>query len=446
MSATETSTVNPANRAGDVAPIVIERVRVVDPSRGLDAVGSVVMAGGVILAAGPDALNQGAPDGAERIDGTGLVAAPGLVDMRVFVGEPGFDHRETFRSASRAAASGGVTTLVTMPDTNPIIDEPALVDYVFRRARDTAVVRVHPMAALTKGQDGAEMTEFGLLKEAGAVGFSSGRHAIANAQVLRRALTYARDFDALVCHLPEDSNLRGSGVMNEGDTSVRLGLSGIPAEAETVMLARDLRLARLAGGRYHASAVSTAESIALMRWAKEAGIEATAAVPITHLTLNEIDVGAYRTFFKMTPPLRTEDDRLALIAAVADGSVDVIVSNHDPQDVEGKRQPFAEAADGAAGVETLLIAGLRLVHSGELALSRLIEATSTRPAKLLGLAAGTLAPGAPADVVLLDPEEPWVLTDKDVVSRSKNTPYENARFTGRVRRTIVAGRTVFERG
>lgn len=436
---------SPVSFPGEPRPIVFDNARVVDPSRGLDAPGAVVVVGGVIRAAGPDALNQGRPDGAERVDCRGAVVAPGLVDLRAFVGEPGFEHRETFASASRAAAAGGVTTLVTMPDTDPVIDDPALVDFVARRARDTAVVRIHPMAALTKGQAGAELTEFGLLREAGAVGFSSGRHSVQNAQVLRRALTYARDFDALVCHLPVDADLKGSGVMNGGDTAVRLGLSGIPAEAETIALARDLRLARLAGGRYHASAVSTAEAAELMAWAKDAGIRATAAVPITNLTLNELDVGAYRTFFKTAPPLRSEDDRLALVRAVAEGIIDVIVSNHDPQDVETKRQPFAEAADGAIGVETLLAAGLRLVHSGDITLSRLIEATATRPARLVGLDAGTLAPGAPADLIVLDLDEPWVLAEEDILSRAKNTPYEGARFTGRVVRTLVGGRTVFQR-
>jgi dihydroorotase len=431
--------------AGDLRPIVFQRARVVDPSRGIDAPGAVIVAGGVIVAAGPEALNNGHPDGAEVIDCAGGVIAPGLVDLRVFVGEPGFDYRETFASASHAAAAGGITTIVSMPDNDPVIDEPALVDYVQRLARDTAIVRVHPMAALTKGQAGAELSEFGLLKEAGAVGFTSGRRSVANAQVLRRALTYARDFDALVCHLPEDPDLKGSGVMNAGDAAVRLGLSGIPAEAETVMLARDLRLARLARGRYHASAVSTAEAVELIRWGKDAGINATAAVSIANLTLNEIDVGAYRTFFKTQPPLRSEDDRLALVRAVADGTIDVIVSNHDPQDVEMKRQPFAEAADGAIGLETLLAAGLRLVHAGDMPLIRLIEALSTRPARLIGLHAGTLAAGVRADITLLDPDEPWVLSERDIVSRCKNTPYEGARFTGRVRRTLVGGQTVFER-
>jgi dihydroorotase len=307
------------------------------------------------------------------------------------------------------------------------------------------VVRVHPMAALTKGQAGQEMTEIGLLMEAGAVGFSSGRGAVTNAQVFRRTLTYARDFDALVCHLPEDPDLKGSGVMNAGGTAVRLGLSGIPAEAESVMLARDLRLARLSGARYHASAISTAEAVELIAWARDRGIRASAAVPITNLTLNEFDVGAYRTFFKTDPPLRSEDDRTALVRALADGIIDVVVSNHDPQDVETKRQPFAEAADGAIGLETLLAAGLRLVHSGDVDLIRLLDAMSTRPARLLGLPAGTLAAGAAADVVLFDPEEPWILAEADIRSRSKNTPYEGARFTGRVIRTVVGGRTVFSR-
>lgn len=428
---------------GESRPIVFENARVVDPSRDLDGPGAVIVTDGVIRAAGPDAIGHGRPDGAEVVDCAGRIVMPGLVDLRAFVGEPGFEHRETLASLSRAAAAGGVTTVVAMPDTDPVIDDPALVDFVRRRARDTAVVRVHPMAALTKQQAGAELSEFGLLKEAGAVGFTSGRGSLANANVLRRALTYARDFDALVCHLPLDPNLAGSGVMNLGETSVRLGLQGIPHEAETVVLARDLRLARLAKGRYHASAVATAEAVDLMAWAKSEGIRATAAVAINNLTLNEIDIGAYRTFFKVSPPLRTEDDRLALVKAVADGVIDVVVSNHDPQDVETKRQPFSEAADGAIGVETLLAAGLRLVHGGDLTLSRLIEATALRPARLAGLDAGTLAPGAPADLVLLDLHEPWLLTKDAIVSRAKNSPYEDARFTGRVLRTLVGGRTVY---
>ncbi|SON56462.1 Dihydroorotase [Hartmannibacter diazotrophicus] len=425
------------------APLVIENARIIDPSRNLDEIGSVIVADGVILASGAGAKGQGAPDGATIVDAKGAVVAPGLVDMRVFVGEPGFDHRETFASASKAAAAGGITTMVTQPDTDPIIDDPALVDFVLRRARDTAIVRIHPMAALTKGQSGHEMTEFGLLQEAGAVAFSSGRHTVTNAQVMRRALTYARDFGATVVHNPEDPDLVGTGVMHLGTLSTLLGLPGIPTEAETVMLARDLRLARLAQGTYHAAQLSTTESVALMRWAKQEGISATAAVSAAHVSLNENDIGAYRTFFKMSPPLRAEEDRQALVAGLADGTIDILVSSHDPQDVEMKRQPFAEAADGCVGLETLLSAGLRLVHNGDLTLMRLIEATSTRPAALLGLEAGTLKPGQPADIVMIDPDMPWVLSEENIISRSKNSAFEGARFSGKVIATYVGGSQVF---
>ena len=426
-------------------PIWLTNARIVDPSQGLDGPGAVLMSGGRIIAAGPAAINNGAPEGTEVINCHGLVVAPGLVDLCAYIGEPGHEHRETFASAGRAAAAGGITTLVAMPDTDPCVDDPALVDFVATRARHTSIVRVKVMAALTKGQAGGELTEFGLLQEAGAVGFTSGRQSLANAQVLRRALTYAKDFDALICHRPEDAALKGAGVMNLSETAVRLGLNGIPAEAETTVLARDLRIARLAGGRYHASLLSAAESPALIAWAKGLGIRATASTSIAHLTLNETDIGAYRTFFKLSPPLRGEDDRLTLVDAVRDGSIDIIVSNHDPQDVETKRLPFAEAADGAIGLETFLAAGLRLVHADKLSLLRLIEAMSTRPAEIAGIDAGTLKTGAPADVIVFDLDEPWVLNARDIVSKAKNTPYEAARFTGRIRRTFVGGCPVFER-
>jgi dihydroorotase len=368
---------------------------------------------------------------------------PGLVDMRVFVGEPGAEHRETLESASLAAAAGGVTSIVTMPDTDPVIDDPALVDFVFRRARDTAVVRVHPMAAMTRGMKGEELSEFGLLKEAGAVAFTDGRRSARSAKVMRNALTYARDFGALIVNHIEDADLAKGGVMNEGETATRLGLPGIPREAETIVLDRDIRLARLTGGRYHAAQISCEPALAALRRAKLAGNGISAGAAIAHVTLNENDIGAYRTFFKMSPPLRSEDDRQALVAALADGTIDVLCSAHDPQDVEGKRQPFAEAADGAIGLETMLAAGLRLVHSDEVPLLRLVDAMSTRPAKLLGLEAGTLAPGAPADLILVDLDRPWIVREEALHSRSKNSAFEGARMTGRVLRTIVGGRTVF---
>ena len=424
-------------------PLVLANARVIDPSRNLDARGSVIVADGVIVAAGPEADALALPEGAEIVDCRGAAVMPGLIDMRVFIGEPGGEHRETFASAGQAAAAGGVTTVIMMPDTEPVIDDVALVDYIARRTRDTALVNVLPMAAITKGLKGREMTEFGLLKDVGAVGFTDGRHSITNALVLRRALTYARDFGALIMHHPADPDLTGSGVMNEGETATRLGLSGIPKEAEIIMLERDIRLAALTRGRYHAAQISCAESLEIIRRAKKAGLAVSCGVSATHLALNELDIGPYRTFFRLSPPLRSEDDRQAMIEGVADGSIDVIVSSHDPQDVDTKRHPFAEAADGAVGLETLLAASLRLVNNGDVDLLTVARALSTRPADLLGLPAGRLTPGAPADIILVDPAMPWICDGEKLRSRSKNTPFEGARFEGRVLRTVVAGRTVY---
>ena len=429
---------------GEHRPLVLENARILDPSRDLDARGTVIITQGRIAEAGPGAKDQGFPDGAEVIDCAGCTIIPGLVDMRVFVGEPGAEHRETLATASLAAAAGGVTTMVTMPDTDPVIDDPALVDFILRRARDTAHIRVHPMAALTKDLAGEELSEFGLLKEAGAVAFTQGRRSLRSAQVMRNALTYARDFDALVAHYPADADLTSAGVMNEGELATRLGLPGIPRQAETIILDRDLHLAALTGGRYHAALVSCAASVEAIRRAKSEGADVSAAAAITHLSLNENDVGPYRTFFKLSPPLRAEDDRLALVQGLVDGVIDIVVSAHDPQDVEGKRQPFAEAADGAVGLDTLLAVGLRLVHEETLSLTRLIDAMSTRPAALLALEAGTLAAGAPADLAIIDLQRPWVVSEDNLHSRSHNTAFEGARLTGKVMRTIVAGRIVYQ--
>ena len=433
-----------SRRDDDDRPVVFTNARIVDPSRSLDAPGTVIVADGCIVAAGPEAERASRPGDAEIVDCAGAIVAPGLVDMRVFVGEPGAEHCETFASASQAAAAGGVTTIVTMPDTDPVIDDVALVDFIMRRARDEAAVRVYPMAAATKGLAGAEITEFGLLREAGAVGFTDGRRTIASALVMRRALTYARDFGALIMHHASDPDLSGHGVMNEGEVATRLGLPGIPKEAEIILLERDIRLASLTGGRYHAAQISCAESLDIMRRAKASGVTATCGVSINHLSLNENDIGPYRTFFKLSPPLRSDDDRRAMVAGLADGTIDVIVSSHDPQDVDTKRHPFAEAADGAVGLETMLPAALRLFHSGDVGLVRLFRALSTRPAELLGLDVGRLAAGAPADLVVVDPDSAWVCDAETLRSKSKNTPFDGARFSGRVLRTLVAGRTVYE--
>jgi dihydroorotase len=392
-------------------------------------------------------LRAGAlPEGCATIDAKGLVLSPGLIDLSAHCGEPGGEHRETLRTASEAAAAGGVTTIVARPDTDPVTDDPAIIDFIRRRARDKAIVTILPAAAITKGMEGREMTEFGLLREAGAVAFSDGKHAVRNAQVMRRALTYARDHDALIMHHVEDADLAGSGVMADGEFATRRGLSGYPREAEIIMLERDLRLVAMTRTRYHAAMISTVESIALIRRAREQGLPVTCGVSINSLTLNENDIGDYRTFCKLSPPLRREDERLALVEALAEGDIDVIVSDHDPQDVETKRVPFAEAANGAIGLETMLSAGMRLVHAGLIGLPRLLQAMTAAPAQLIGSAAGRLHVGAPADLILIDPDEPWVCDKQALKSRAKNSPFDEARMTGRVRLTLVGGNVVHRAG
>jgi dihydroorotase len=428
----------------DRRPILLANARIIDPSRDFDGPGDVLIADGIIRETRRGIGAAGVPEGTDVVNCSGRIVAPGLVDMRAFVGEPGFSHRETFASASQAAATGGITTIICQPETSPVIDNSATVDFVMRRARDTAIVNIQPMAALTKGMRGEEMTEFGLLKAAGAVAFSDGDRSVTNSQVMRRALTYARDFDALIVHHTEDPALVGEGVMNEGEFASRLGLMGIPNAAEAVMLERDMRLVALTGGRYHAASLTCIDSLEILRRARDAGLAVSASASINHLALNENDIGPYRSFLKLTPPLRTEDDRRALVEAISSGLIDVIMSDHNPQDVEVKRLPFAEAASGAVGLETMLPAGLRLVHNGELDLMTLIRAMSTRPAELLGLAGGTLRAGSPADIIVIDPDVPWVLDPADLKSPCKNTPFDEARFSGRVMRTIVGGRTVFE--
>jgi dihydroorotase len=423
-------------------PILLKNARLVDPASGREERGGLLVQNGIIQDVGPQVTEAA---GAQVIDCGGQVLAPGLIDMRAFIGEPGGPYRETLKSAGEAAAAGGVTTVVSMPDTTPVLDDPAVIDFIIRRARDTSIVNIRPAAALTKGLHGKEMAEIGRLKEAGAIAFTDGARSVTNAQVMRRALTYAGDFDALIIHHVEDPDLVGQGVMNEGEFSSRLGLPGIPREAETVMLERDVRLVRLTGGRYHAAMISTADSAEIVASAKDRGLPVTCGVSINHLSLNENDIGDYRTFLRLAPPLRHEDDRQAMIEALADGTIDVIVSDHNPQDVENKRLPFAEAANGAVGLETLLSAALRLVHSDRISLPKLLRALSTRPAEILGLPGGRLQRGAPADLIVFDPDAPYVLDKRQLKSLSKNTPFDEARLEGQVTMTLVAGRIVFDR-
>lgn len=425
-------------------PVIYKNARIIDPSRNKDEIGTLIVADGQIKAAGIDAQNQGIPEGAEIFDAQGKAILPGLVDARVFVGEPGNEHRETLSSASQSAAAGGVTSFVMMPDTQPVIDDVALVEFVKRTAHENACVNVYPSAAITKQLEGQEMTEFGLLKDSGAIAFTDGHKTIENSLVLRRSMTYAHDFDALIIHETQDKWLTGNGVMNEGLLSSWLGLAGIPKEAEVIPLERDLRLAALTHCRYHAAELSTGMSADAIRHAKQKLTNITAGVSINNLTLNENDIGEYRTFFRLSPPLRSEEDRQAMIEAVRDGTVDIVVSAHDPQGADTKRLPFEDAESGAVGMETLLAAALRLYHNDSVPLVQIAALLSTNPAKILRLDAGTLAVGKKADFIVVDLDEPWVLTLDMLHSRSKNTPFENARFQGRVLKTYVEGKLVYE--
>ncbi|HWB45746.1 MAG TPA: dihydroorotase [Hyphomicrobiaceae bacterium] len=426
-------------------PTVFINARIADPASGRDEPGGVLVRDGVIADIGGH-LRRNAPDKTHVIDCKGHLLCPGLIDMQVFTGEPGQEHRETLKTASNAAAAGGVTTMVVMPDTEPVIDQVALVDFIQRRARDNAVINVHIMAAMTRGLKGVDITEIGLLKRAGAIAFTNGKSSIANTRVMRNVLLYSKDFGALIVHHTEDPYLTEGAVMNAGEVATRLGLPGVNKAAETIVLERDVRLVEITGGRYHASTLSCAESLAVIRAAKARKLPVTCGVSVNHLTLNENDIGPYRTFFRLRPPLRSEEDRAAMVRGLASGDIDVIVSSHDPQDADTKRHPFAEAADGAIGLETLLAAALRLHHSGEIGLMHLLRAMTINPAKLLGLPSGRLEKGAPADIILVDLGQPWVVDKAQIRARSKNSPFDESKMQGRVLHTMVAGKTVYQYG
>ncbi len=417
--------------------------RLLDPISGLDAPGALLTEDGTIADLGPGLFADGVPDGIDAIDCAGHALCPGLIDMRAFVGEPGAGHKETLASASRAAAAGGVTTLVAMPDTEPVIDDVSLVELMARRARDSAIVRVQPTAAITKGLGGTEMTEFGSLAEAGAVAFTDGTRTVANARVMRRALSYASAFDVLIDHFPQEPSLAENGCMNEGEVATRLGLAGIPAEAEAIALDRDLRLVALTETRYHASHLSTAAAIESMRAAKARGLAVSCSAAPHHFALNETEVGEYRTFAKTAPPLRAESDRRAVVEGLADGTIDVIASGHAPQDQESKRRPFAQAEYGIAGLETMLTLALELHHNGQVPLLVLLGAMTAAPARLLRLEGGVLKAGAPADLTLVDLDSPWRIDPDRFRSKSKNSPFEDRPVQGRALRTVVAGTEVY---
>lgn len=421
-------------------PTLIRNAKLIDPAKNKVETGAILFAD-KILEVGAVAS---APDGAEIIDADGAHVAPGLIDMRVTIGEPGAEHKETFKSAGRAAAAGGVTTMVMMPHTTPVLDDQSLIDFVIRRGVDrSGGVHILPAAALTQHLDGELMTEIGLMAEAGAAYFTNGDKPITSSRVLRRALSYASAFDALIAHRPEDPFLADGGVMHEGELAARLGLPGIPAAAESIMAERDLTLAEITGGKLLLDMLSAARTLPALKRAKDRGVKAYASVNVHHLVLNEQDVDGYRSFAKLSPPLRSEDDRRALVQAAADGLIDVIVSGHDPQQAEDKRLPFEEAAFGAVGLETLLPAALTLAHNEDVALPALIRAMTLKPAELMKLPQGRLAKGAPADIILIDTGTPFRLDSDKLKSKSNNSPFDEKLLQGAVKRTFISGKTIF---
>jgi dihydroorotase len=417
-------------------------LRLLDPASGLDAPGALLAEDGRIVDFGPRLFNEGVPAGIPTVDGKGLCLAPGLVDMRVQLREPGEEHKETIDSASRAAAAGGVTTMVALPNTHPVIDDVAGVEFVARRAREVKLVKLYPYGAVTRGLEGREITEFGLLAEYGAVGFTDGTRAVADAQVMRRALSYARAFGKVILQHPEEPALAG-GVMNGGEIATRLGLTGIPSAAEVIMLERDLRLAELTGGRYHAAHISTAESVAVIRRARERGIDVTCDTAPHYFILNENAVGDYRSFAKVSPPLRAEADRRAVLEALSDGTIDAVASDHSPHDQESKRLPFAVAEPGIVGLESLLPLSLELYHKGGIGLLDLLRRLTVGPAEILDLDAGRLVKGGPADLVIFDPDKPHRIDPEAFRSKSKNSPFENHPVQGKVAMAVVDGRSIF---
>ena len=423
---------------------LFENARLIDPEAGNVSDGCVLVSDGRITKIGPDLNSQDMPRDIQRIDCKNQYLAPGIVDIGVKVCEPGERHKESFRSAGLAAAAGGVTTMVTRPDTAPAIDSPEVLEFVIRRAREAAPVNVLPMAALTKGRLGREMTEIGFLMDAGAVAFTDCDHVITDTKVLGRALSYAKSMGALVMGHVQEPGLSAGAAATSGKFASLRGLPAVTPMAERMGLDRDIALIEMTGARYHVDQLTTARALPALERAKKNGLDITAGTSIHHLTLNALDVADYRTFFKLKPPLRDEEDRLAIAQAVQDGLIDVISSMHTPQDEESKRLPFEAAASGAVALETLLPAALRLVHAGVVDLPILWRALSLNPARRLGLGCGRLSVDAPADLILFDAHAPFILDRTTLQSKSLNTPFDGQRMQGKVRATYVHGKKVFE--
>ncbi|WP_443747937.1 dihydroorotase [Asticcacaulis solisilvae] len=428
----------------NTSAIAFVNARLIDPATEYDGPGSVIVAEGVIASVihGHDAPQGHA--GIRVIDCDGNALMPGLIDIRVRTGEPGMEPKETLKSASLAAAAGGVTSFVVQPDTDPTIDEPAMVDFILRRARDIELVHVYPAGAATKGTEGKKMAEIGLMHEAGALYFTDVDSPLVNSKIMSRVLSYANGFNALIAHRPKEPWLSEGAVATSGEMAARMGLSGVPALSERIMLERDLALVELTGARFLVDQVSTAEGLVSIERAKTKGLEVFVSASINHLIFNEIDIGDYRTFYRLDPPLRAERDRQALVDALATGLIDVVVSNHSPAPAEDKRLPFSEAAPGAIGLQTLLPALIGLHLDNDIALIDALRAVTINPAQMLGLEAGRIAEGAPADLILVDVEAPFALREKDILSKSKNSPFENRTLQGKVLMTLVDGRIVYQ--
>jgi dihydroorotase len=427
-------------RRADEAGTFITNVRLIDPATGLDEVGSLLIRDGLIVDFGPGA---GRPEGAAEIHGAGAILCPGLVDMRATLGEPGFEYRETVKSAARAAASSGITTLAALPDSRPAIDDPALVRLLRARGDEMGSLTILPYGAVTKGCRGETLAEIGLLKEAGAVGFTDGQRAIGNARLMRAALSYARGFGARIIQHPEDPVLAAGGAATEGELATRLGLPGIPSAAEEILVARDISLARLTGGSVHFAHISTARALALIAQAKHEGLNVTCDTAPPYFDLNETAIGDFRTYAKLSPPLRPDSDRLAVAAALIDGTIDAIGSDHQPRDADDKRFPFAQASAGGAGLATLLGVTLAQVHNAGLPLIKALAMLTVQPAVLLGSAAGRLVKGGPADLCLFDLERAWKVVSGELPGKAQNTPFDGRALEGRVIGTWKAGRRVF---
>jgi dihydroorotase len=423
--------------------IAYTNARLLDPKTGLDAAGGILTEGESIVDFGPGLFSDGVPDGVTEVNCGGKCLAPGLVDIRVQLREPGDEHQGTIASAVRAATKGGITSFVCLPNTDPVIDDMSVVEFIARRARKLGLAKVYCYGAVTKGLKGAELAEMGMLSQSGALALTDGDKVIADAQLMRQALSYAATFGLLIIQHPELKSLSG-GAMNRGKLATRLGLPGIPREAEIILIERDIRLVEMTGGRLHFAHVSTSDSVDVIRRGKDRGLGITCDTAPPYFALNETAVGDYRTFSKLSPPLRAEEDRLAIVAGIKDGTIDAIASDHSPQDEESKRLPFQQAAFGGIGLETLLPVSLDLYHNGDMTLLDVIERLTSAPADLLGLAAGRLEKGAPADLIIFDPDEGWKVDADYLVSKSKNSPFDGRPVQGRVIRSVIDGRAVFD--